>query len=55
MRPAVLTYRVQNGQTLTHIARKHNVSVSVLRSTNRLGKQARLKPGQVLKIPRTAT
>jgi membrane-bound lytic murein transglycosylase D len=53
-RPAV-TYRVRSGQTLTHIARKHKVSVSALRTANRLGKQAVLKPGQLLKIPRTAT
>lgn len=52
---AALTYRVREGQTLTHIARKHKVTVSALRSTNRLGKEARLRPGQLLRIPRTAT
>lgn len=52
---ASLTYRVRAGQTLSHIAVKHRVSVSALRTTNRLGKEARLRPGQLLRIPRTAT
>jgi membrane-bound lytic murein transglycosylase D len=55
VRSAALTYRVRAGQTLSHIARQHKVSVSALRSTNRLGKEALIRPGQVLKIPRTAT
>ncbi len=51
VRPAVLSYRVRPGQTLSHIAKQHRVSVDRLRSTNRIGKAGRLHPGQVLKIP----
>jgi membrane-bound lytic murein transglycosylase D len=51
VRPAVLTYRVRPGQTLSHIAKQHRVSVARLRSTNRIGNAARLRPGQVLRIP----
>ena len=51
-RPAVLTYRVRSGQSLSHIAKRYNVSVDALRRSNGLSKVARLKPGQVLRIPR---
>jgi membrane-bound lytic murein transglycosylase D len=50
-RPAVLTHRVRRGQTLSHIAKQHKVSVATLRSTNRIRKAERLRPGQLLKIP----
>jgi membrane-bound lytic murein transglycosylase D len=50
----VLTYRVQKGQTLSHIAKRYKVSVASLRTTNRLGKDAQLRPGQTIKIPRPA-
>jgi len=52
-RPAVLTYRVQRGQTLSHIAKRYKVSVASLRVTNRLDKAGRLRPGQTLRIPRS--
>jgi peptidoglycan lytic transglycosylase D len=52
-RPAVLTYRVRPGQTLSHIARAHRVSVESLRKTNRIGKGGKLHAGQVLKIARS--
>jgi len=54
VRHAVLTYRVRRGQTLSHIARHHKVSVRSLRKANRLGKAGRVRPGQVLKIVRVA-
>ncbi len=51
---AVVTTRVRPGQTLSHIAKRYKVSVASLKTTNRLGKSARLRPGQTLKIPRAA-
>ncbi len=54
-RPAVLTYRVRAGQSLSQIAKRHNVTVTALRKSNGLSKVARLKPGQVLRIPRGST
>src|SRR5437870_11161277 len=42
VRPAVLTYRVQRGQTLSHIAKRYKVSVASLRVTNRLDQAGRL-------------
>jgi membrane-bound lytic murein transglycosylase D len=55
-RPAVakvsyVTHRVAKGQTLSHIAKKHGVSVDALRSANRLGKRSVLRVGQALKVP----
>jgi membrane-bound lytic murein transglycosylase D len=50
-RRTLVTHRVRRGQTLSHIAKKHRVSVARLRSTNGIGRTARLRPGQVLKIP----
>jgi membrane-bound lytic murein transglycosylase D len=47
----VRTHRVQRGQTLSHIARQHNVSVARLRQTNGISDPGRLRPGQVLRIP----
>ena len=52
VRPAVLTYRVQRGQTLSHIAKRYRVSVASLCTTNGIGKTGRLRPGQTLRIPR---
>ncbi len=49
-----LTHRVRSGQTLSHIARRYKVSVASLRTTNGLGRRSRLRPGQILKIPRSA-
>jgi membrane-bound lytic murein transglycosylase D len=53
LRTAALTYRVRSGQSLEHIAKHHKVSVAALRKANGLGKVARLKPGQRLRIPRS--
>jgi membrane-bound lytic murein transglycosylase D len=52
-RPTVVTHRVRRGQTLSHIAKQHRVSVESLRRANRLGKSSRLRVGQVLKISGT--
>jgi membrane-bound lytic murein transglycosylase D len=51
IRSAVLTYRVRPGQTLSHIARQHKVSVARLRSANRIGKAAKVRAGQLIRIP----
>jgi membrane-bound lytic murein transglycosylase D len=51
VRTAVMTYRVRPGQTLSHIAREHKVSVARLRTANRIGKKAKVRAGQVIRIP----
>jgi peptidoglycan lytic transglycosylase D len=48
---AVVTHRVRAGQTLSEIAKEHNVSVQQLASANRIQRAKRLRVGQVLKIP----
>ncbi|MBQ8462865.1 MAG: peptidoglycan DD-metalloendopeptidase family protein [Prevotella sp.] len=42
-------HKVKRGETLSAIARKHHTSVSALCSLNRIGKNVKLKPGQILK------
>ena len=44
---------VRKGQTLSHIAKQHGVSVSTLRKMNRMG-SSRVKAGQTLKVPVSA-
>jgi LysM repeat protein len=44
------TYTVKSGDTLTHIAKAHGVTVSQIRSANHL-KTSRVNVGQKLKIP----
>jgi membrane-bound lytic murein transglycosylase D len=51
VRSAMLSYRVRPGQTLSHIAHAHKVSVARIRSANRLGKSSKVRAGQVLRIP----
>jgi len=51
VRTAFVTHRVRRGQTLSHIAKQHRVSVARLMSANRLRKASTLKPGQTIKIP----
>ncbi|HJW73112.1 MAG TPA: LysM peptidoglycan-binding domain-containing protein [Geothrix sp.] len=46
---AVLTYRVQKGETLASIARKHGVTVQELKDWNHL-KSGRIKRGQRLRV-----
>ena len=50
---AFVTHRVRKGQTLSHIAKQHGVSVSSLRKVNRMS-STRVKPGQTLKVPVSA-
>ena len=47
------THKVANGQTLSHIAKRYNVTVASLRTANRLGRAGTVKAGQVLRIPRS--
>lgn len=42
-------YKVKSGDSLSAIARKLGISVQHLQTTNRLGKKANLRPGQILK------
>ena len=44
------TYRVRNGDSLWHIARRHNVSVKQVARWNRLDSRAVIRPGQKLVI-----
>jgi LysM repeat protein len=50
-------YAVRKGDTLYSIAKKNELSVSELRDLNDLEKDAKLKPGQKLRVsaPRTMT
>lgn len=45
------TYRVRSGDTLSHLAKKYNVSVQELCGANALMPQSLLKLGSILKIP----
>ena len=42
-------HKVKKGETLSAIARKHHTSVSALCKLNRISKNVRLRPGQILK------
>lgn len=48
------TYQVKKGDTLWGIAKKNNISVSQLKSYNKLTSD-KIKPNQVLKVSATAT
>jgi membrane-bound lytic murein transglycosylase D len=52
-RQVASSHRVRRGQTLSHIARQHRVSVASLRKANRLGKAEKLRAGRVLRIVRS--
>lgn len=45
------THRVQAGESLSTIAKRHGVTVSALQSENGMGGRTVIQPGQVLKIP----
>ena len=44
-------YQVKTGDTLSAIARRHNVATDVLARTNGISDVNRIYVGQVLKIP----
>ncbi|MFW5925574.1 MAG: DUF882 domain-containing protein [Myxococcota bacterium] len=48
-------HEVQDGQTLSHIAHEHHVSVASLRAANGLREGEMLRPGQSLTVPRRGT
>jgi membrane-bound lytic murein transglycosylase D len=50
----VSRYTVKKGDTVTSVARAHAVSPQELRRVNNLSRDARLRPGRSLKIPRPA-
>lgn len=47
----VITYKVKSGETLGDIAGRYNTSVRDIATLNRLGSSARLRAGQVIKVP----
>jgi membrane-bound lytic murein transglycosylase D len=51
VRPAFIKHRVKRGETIYSIARKYNVSVSKIKSYNRLGFKKKLVRGGSLTIP----
>jgi membrane-bound lytic murein transglycosylase D len=53
VRPALIKHRVRKGETIYSIAGKYNVSVSSIRSYNRLGSKKKLVRGRSLTIPIT--
>ena len=46
---AIRYHKVKKGETLSAIARKHGISVTDLCKLNRISKNVRLRPGQILK------
>lgn len=48
---STFSYKVRRGDTLWELAEKHGTSVSKLRSINGISRRAKLKIGQVIKIP----
>jgi len=53
VRPAFIKHRVRKGETIYSIAERYNVSVSSIRSYNRLGSKKKLVRGRSLTIPIT--
>jgi membrane-bound lytic murein transglycosylase D len=51
VRTVAATHRVRQGETLSHIARRHGVSVAALRGANGNVDPRRLRPGQTLQVP----
>jgi LysM repeat protein len=47
--PEVHFHKVKRGETLQSIARKRNMTIDALCKLNRIGKNIRLMPGQILK------
>ena len=51
----VTFHRVKRGETLSHIARRYDVSQSQLQRWNRLGRSTQIRAGQRLRIGETPT
>jgi membrane-bound lytic murein transglycosylase D len=47
----LLTHRVRKGETLSHIARRHRVSVERLLAANGMTRATQLRSGQILRVP----
>ena len=47
----IVTHRVRKGETLSHIARRHRVSVQRLLAANGMTRASQLRSGQVLRVP----
>jgi membrane-bound lytic murein transglycosylase D len=47
----MITYRVKRGETLGDVAGRYNVSVRDIATLNRLSASAKLRAGQVIKVP----
>ncbi|SIS49371.1 LysM peptidoglycan-binding domain-containing protein [Salimicrobium flavidum] len=53
--PSEGTYTVKSGDTMYSIARRYNVTVSLLASSNNIANPSLIRTGQVLKIPGTGS
>jgi LysM repeat protein len=49
------TYTIQSGDNMVSIARKHGTTSAILNELNGLDKNSIIRPGQVLKLPETAS
>jgi LysM repeat protein len=47
----VVTYRVKQGETVGDVAGRYNISVCDIVTFNRLSLSAKLRAGQVIKVP----
>ncbi len=47
----IVTYKVKRGESLGDIAGRYNISVRDIATLNRLGSTAKLRAGQVIKVP----
>jgi membrane-bound lytic murein transglycosylase D len=50
-RRTIVTHRVRKGETLSHIAQRHRVSIRSLLAANGMTRASQLKSGQVLRVP----
>ena len=48
---SVNSYKVEKGDTLSRIARKHNIRLSELLKANNMSMSSIIRPGQILSIP----
>ena len=51
----MVTYKVKRGETIGDVAGRYNISVRDIATLNRLGASAKLRAGQVIKIPIRST